>query len=178
MFVVLFLALYIFIYYYYGVTPVGNTQRYYIAQRLGGEEKREKTGKKWEKVVGFSSGSLFPARKREAVTQGVIGEIDYPTWRRTQGAVILKGWKGKWVHGRIVDTFTTSIIFDIWRTPPSPGPLHFWGTVAAIWFSLDSVWGTRSWLTGTTYPPGLDRCVSIATHDWLSDIFPSSFLSI
>ena len=45
--------------------------RHYIA---GGEEKRKgrktRKSKSEEKMVGFSSASLFPARKREAVTQG------------------------------------------------------------------------------------------------------------
>ena len=31
-----------------------------------------------EKMVGFSSASLFPVRKREAVTQGGIGGIEQP----------------------------------------------------------------------------------------------------
>ena len=36
-----------------------------------------------EKVVGFTSGSLFPARKREAV--------NHLTRRKTQGVGIVKG---------------------------------------------------------------------------------------
>ena len=38
-----------------------------------------------EKVVGFTSASLFLARKREAVTQGGTRGIDYPTRMKTQG---------------------------------------------------------------------------------------------
>ena len=50
---------------------------------LGGQEK-SKDSKTWksrraDKLVGLSSASLFPARKREAVTQGRTREIDYPT---------------------------------------------------------------------------------------------------
>ena len=61
-------------YYYYneGITSVGTTQG---AISLG-IKKRGKTetlkGKREEKVMGFSSTSLFPGRKREAVTQGEI----------------------------------------------------------------------------------------------------------
>ena len=45
---------------------------------LGGQEKRkDKTQKSRseEKVVGFSSASLFPTRKWEAVTQGGTMEL-------------------------------------------------------------------------------------------------------
>ena len=48
-----------------------------------------------EKMVGFSSASLFPARKWEAFTQGRTIEIDHLTRRRTQGAVIDKSWEDK-----------------------------------------------------------------------------------
>ena len=44
---------------------------------LGGQEKRKEEIME-KKVEGFSSASLFPARKRETVTQGVT--------RRTQEA--------------------------------------------------------------------------------------------
>ena len=59
---------------------------------LGVQEKR----KTWkirseEKVVGFSSASLFPARKWEAVSQGGTMAIDHLSWRRTQGVGIIKG---------------------------------------------------------------------------------------
>ena len=53
-----------------GVTPTGSTKRYYI---VGGQKRKDrKTRKSWseEKVVNLSSASLFPARKREAVTEG------------------------------------------------------------------------------------------------------------
>ena len=53
------------------------------------ERKTQKSSSE-EKVVSFSSASLFLARKGEAVTQGGTREIDHPTWRRTQGAGIIK----------------------------------------------------------------------------------------
>ena len=44
--------------------------------------RRGKTGKTWkikndEKLVGFSSGSIFPARKQEVTHGGATG-IDHP----------------------------------------------------------------------------------------------------
>ena len=63
---------------------------------LGDQDKRENMkSRSEEKVVGFSSSSLFPARKRNAVTQGVTRGIDHQTQRRTQGAGIVKGWEDK-----------------------------------------------------------------------------------
>ena len=66
---------------------------------LGGQEKR-KDKKTWksrneEKVVGFSLVSLFPAKKREVVTQGGTRGIDHPMRRKIQGANIAKGWEDK-----------------------------------------------------------------------------------
>ena len=75
---------------------------YYIA---GGQEMRKdrKTRKsREEKMVGFSSASLFPARKREAVSQGGPG-IGDPTWRKTQGAGTVKGYEYKRDRGCIPD---------------------------------------------------------------------------
>ena len=60
-------------------------------------------------MVGFSSASLFPSRKREAVTKGGTRGIDHPTRRKTKGAGIVKvvkGWEDKRESGRIPDTFT------------------------------------------------------------------------
>ena len=54
-------------------------------------------------VVDFSSASLFPTRKWEAVPGWNKG-IDHLTLRRTQGAGIVKDLKGD--RGRILDTFT------------------------------------------------------------------------
>ena len=50
-----------------------------------------------EKVVGFSSASVFPERKREAVTQGETIEPKAQTTRprTTQGPGIVKGWGNK-----------------------------------------------------------------------------------
>ena len=59
-----------------------------------------------EKVAGFKTASLFPARKREAVTEGGTGGTDHPTWRKTQGASIVKGWEEKRDSGCISNTFT------------------------------------------------------------------------
>ena len=57
-----------------------------------------------EKVVGFSSASLFLSRKREAITREETLEIDHPTRRITRGAGIVKGWEDKLDRGRISDT--------------------------------------------------------------------------
>ena len=59
-----------------------------------------------EKVVSFSSASLCPARKWDAVIEGGtrVG-IDHQTRRRTQGADIVKWWE-KRDHGHISETFT------------------------------------------------------------------------
>ena len=56
---------------------------------LDGQKKR-KDKKTWksrskEKLVGFSSTSLFPTRKQETVTQGGKRGTNHLTWRRTQG---------------------------------------------------------------------------------------------
>ena len=56
--------------------------------------------------MGFSSASLFSARKREAVTKVEAIRIDYPTRRITQGTSNVKGWVEKRDHGRIPNTFT------------------------------------------------------------------------
>ena len=75
---------------------------------MGDQEKR-KDRKTWksrtkEKVVDFSSASIFTARKREAVILvGIKGTI-HPTRRKTQGAGIVKDWKDKRDRGRIPDT--------------------------------------------------------------------------
>ena len=47
-----------------------------ISLEGSGEEERQESRKSRseEKVVGFSSASLFPVRKREAVTQGETTE--------------------------------------------------------------------------------------------------------
>ena len=56
--------------------------------------------------MGFTSVSLFPARKLEAVTRVETTGIDHPTWKITWGAVIVRGWEDKRDCGRISDTFT------------------------------------------------------------------------
>ena len=43
--------------------------------------------------MGFSSASLFLARKRKIVIRVETMGIDHPTWRITRGAGIVKGWK-------------------------------------------------------------------------------------
>ena len=69
----------------------GSTQRYYNTE-VSGEEKRQENTKRYEgrESVGFSSASLFPARKREAITQGGTREIDHLMWRITSGTDIIK----------------------------------------------------------------------------------------
>ena len=77
----------------------------YICQERRKDRKTRKS-KSEEKVMGFSSASLFPVRKRDAVTQDETrGLIENPTRRRTQGAGIIKGWQDKRDSGRIPDTF-------------------------------------------------------------------------
>ena len=66
--------------------------------------RKNRSGKR-EKVVGFNSGSLLAAWKREAVTQAGTRGIDHLMWR-TQGAGIVKGWEYKRDRARIPDTFT------------------------------------------------------------------------
>ena len=58
-----------------------------------------------EKLVRFSSFSLFPVRKREAVNVWNPA-IDHPTRRITQGLGIIKCWEDRPDLGRIPDTFT------------------------------------------------------------------------
>ena len=76
----------------------------------GEEERQEKMkSRSEEKEVGFSSASIFPVRKREAVTQGETIEprgIDHLTQRTAQGAGIVKGWEDKRDRGLTPDTFT------------------------------------------------------------------------
>ena len=84
-----------------------NHSRHNIA---GGYEKRKdiktRRSRSEEKVVGFSSTSLFPTRKREAVTQNGTRGIYHLMWRRTQGTGIIKGREDKRDHERIPETFT------------------------------------------------------------------------
>ena len=56
-----------------------------------------------EKVLGFSSASLFPISiwKWEAVTQGGTRGIDYLMWKKTWGASIIKAGR----TGDTTDTF-------------------------------------------------------------------------
>ena len=78
------------------VTVASSTQRYYSIS-LSGQEKR-KDMKAWksrseEKVLGFSSCSLLPTRKRDAVTHPRWNQrIDYLT-RRTLEAGMAKAGK-------------------------------------------------------------------------------------
>ena len=51
------------------------------------KEKKSRKSRSEEKVVGFSSAFLFPAMKREAVTQGVNRGIDHLPRRRTRESV-------------------------------------------------------------------------------------------
>ena len=60
------------------------------------------------------------------------------------------------------------IIFNNWKSPLSPSPLHSRGIGAGRWLSLGS-----GWFTGITCPAGLDRCDPVLTFDidWLLCIF-------
>ena len=62
---------------------------------LGGQETRKarksQKSRSEEKLEGFSSAFLFPARIREAVTRVETTGIDHPTWRITRGTGIVKG---------------------------------------------------------------------------------------
>ena len=71
------------------------------------EKRKDRTWKNRseEKMEGFSSASLFPARKQEAVTHGGTRNIDHLTRRRNKGAGIVKGWEDNRGRGRIPDTF-------------------------------------------------------------------------
>ena len=80
---------------------------------LGDQEKRKnmETWKKKseEKVVDFSSASLFPIRKRVVVTHDRNRRIDNPTRRKPQGAGIFKGLGRRERErggGRFPDTFS------------------------------------------------------------------------
>ena len=80
------------IYIYNMSNPSSSTQKYYIAGGLGEEERRGKQRKSRseEKVVDFSSDSLFPERKREVVTLGGTRWIDQLTRRERREPVSLK----------------------------------------------------------------------------------------
>ena len=54
------------------------------------QDRKPRKNMSKEKVVGFSSASLFPTRNRKAVTKGRTREIDHWTRRITQGALIVK----------------------------------------------------------------------------------------
>ena len=67
-----------------------------------GEKRKDRKTQKSrseEKVVDFSSASLFTARKQEAVTN----MINHPMQRKTQGVSIIKGWEDKQDLGCIPD---------------------------------------------------------------------------
>ena len=61
-----------------------------VEENPGSQEKRKdrksQISKNEKKVAGFSSASLFPARKRKAFIQGRTRGIDHLTWRKAQGA--------------------------------------------------------------------------------------------
>ena len=63
---------------------------------LGSQEKRKdrktQKSKSEEKVVGFSSASLFPAKNREAVTPGGTGDDRSPNAEENPGS---------WFHQRL-----------------------------------------------------------------------------
>ena len=70
--------------------------------------RRGKTGKYGKVGVRESDGFWLslPILLKERVTQGGTRGIGHPTWRRTQGTGMLKGWDDKRDQGCIPDTFT------------------------------------------------------------------------
>ena len=88
---------YIYIIIIKGVTTAGSTQRHYIDGESGEEKDRKsRKSRSEEKVVGFSSTFLFPARKRGGSHPGwnhLNRVVDHLTRRKIQGAGIVKGWK-------------------------------------------------------------------------------------
>ena len=77
---------------------------YHWEVRRRGKRKTQKS-KREEKVVGFTSASIFLVRKREAVTHGGTRRADHLTRRRTQETSIVKGWEDKRNRGCLLDTF-------------------------------------------------------------------------
>ena len=59
-----------------------------------------------QKVVGFSSAPILRKETGGSYQGEIQRVIDHPTWRRTQGAGIVKGWDGKRDRVCIPDTFT------------------------------------------------------------------------
>ena len=53
-------------------------------------DRKTRESRSEEKVMGFSSASLFRAKKREAVAKGRTRTIVYPTRRKTEGSVSSK----------------------------------------------------------------------------------------
>ena len=78
---------------------------YPILLLLRREKRKKQKSRSEEKMVGFSSPSLFTARKWEPVTQDGTRGIDY-LMQRTQGASITKGWEDKQNCQYLQDTFT------------------------------------------------------------------------
>ena len=82
------------------LTPASTNQRYYIT--IGLEEERQENSE--EKVVRFSSASLFPTRKWEAVTEGGDMGIDHLMRRiKFSGSQYCQRLGGKartWAHSR------------------------------------------------------------------------------
>ena len=58
---------------------------YRCGVRGKGKAQKTRKSRSKEKVVGFSSASLFPERKREAVNQGGTRDIDHTTRRKNPG---------------------------------------------------------------------------------------------
>ena len=74
----------------------GSTERYYIG---GGQGKRKdnktRKSKSEEKVVGFSSAFLFPARKREVIAQGGNYGDRPPEAEDNSGSMYLQRLRGQ-----------------------------------------------------------------------------------
>ena len=78
-----------------------NPSRQYskVLYTWGDQEKKGKHGEVRVKIKWWIL-ALFPARKREAVTQGGTNS------RKTKGAGIIKDWEDKRYSGLILEAFT------------------------------------------------------------------------
>ena len=69
------------------------------------KDRKTRKSRSEEKVVGFSSAFLFPARKQESHPEWNQGDKP-PDAEENPGSGIVKSWEDKQDRGRIPDTFT------------------------------------------------------------------------